>query len=364
MGPIATPLKSQGLRGGRGGGGAKPQKTKGLGGTEGREKGFAGRNHFDDWAHYLLAVRGLARATVDRYLFLAQRAAKSGALESREAIEHHLKKLYLAGAGGSVRQGVVAALKSYCEWAAARGLMRENPAMGLRSPKAPLRRAVRPLSAAEIVRLIWGDRMGYLPRQAIALRNRVLLAVMYGAGLRASEVGPLRYPDDVDWDEGRAMFAVRVAGKAARVESWLWLDPIISRALGAYLAAREGSGVPWLFVAEGGRPLTRSAVRKILLQRVKESGLKASGRRISPHILRHSIATNMLESGIDIKTVQLHLRHASILTTEQYLHSSSRRVSAALARKGPLQAQARKKAASAVPLLDRFTGEIGLLAGE
>ncbi len=203
--------------------------------------------------------------------------------------------------------------------------------------------------------------MGQLPRDPRHLRNRVLLAVMYGAGLRASEVGPIRYPDDVDWDEGRGMFALRVAGKAAKRESWLWLEPVISRALGAYLSARPEGG-PWLFVADRGRPLSRSAIRKILLQRVREIGLHTTGRRISPHILRHTIATHMLDGGIDIKSVQLHLRHASIVTTEQYLHSSSKRVGAALARKSPLKHHLHQK--TAIPILERLTGELGLLTGE
>jgi site-specific recombinase XerD len=292
-----------------------------------------------EWSEFLIAVRGKAPSTARRYRALVERMLADSGVEdpcavTREVIEAHLRRLFAAGRGASVRQGVVVAARSLGEWLAGRGLVAVNPAAGLQGPSS-FRRAVRPLTVEEVKRLIWGERPGYLPRGLRELRDRALLAVMYIAGLRASEPGPIRL-DDVQWDEASETFRLLlVKTKAARQERWVQLDRQVSRVLGAYLAVRP-AGSAWLFVSGRGRPLSRAAVYQIFGRRRKEAGIEVRGRRMSPHILRHSIATHLLARGVDIRTVQVHLRHASIETTAGYTFADEGRVKRMLVRRSPL----------------------------
>ena len=305
----------------------------------------SGERYISEWLDFLVAVRGRAPSTARRYGELVGRMlADCGLADPRDLtrahLEQHLKRLFASGRGASVRQGVVVAARSLCEWLCGRGFVSQNPAAGLQGPST-FRRQVRPLTVEEVERLIWGDRRGYLPRGHRELRDRALLAVMYIAGLRASEAGPIRL-DEVQWDERSETFRLLLAkSKGAKEERWVHLDRPVSRVLGAYLAVRPESRL--LFVSEKGGPLTRWAVYQIFGRRRKEAGIEARGRKLSPHILRHSIATHLLARGVDPRTVQVHLRHASIKTTEVYLHSDESRVQRMLLRRSPLGPRASRR---------------------
>jgi integrase/recombinase XerD len=278
----------------------------------------------------------------------------------REDVERHLRRLHVAGRGESVRQGVVVAVRSLGEWCLAHGIVEVNPGASLSGPSR-FRREVRPLTVDEVARFIWGDRPGCLPSRHRELRDRALLAVMYIAGLRASEPGPIRL-NDVQWDDAAGVFRLLlVKAKAARRERWVPLDRAVSRVLGAYLAVRP-AGSPWLFVSERERPLTRAAVYEIFRRRTKEVGIEARGRRMSPHILRHSIATHLLARGWDIRTVQVHMRHASIKTTEVYLHADEGRVQRMMLRSSPLGPQRERRVELGRGLAE-LLGELGGLGG-
>jgi site-specific recombinase XerD len=281
----------------------------------------------------LVSVRGRTEGTARRYRRLVERllkdAGKSIAQLGREDIEKHLRRLHLAGRGESVRQGVVVAIRSFGEWCLAHGIVEVNPGASLSGPR-PYRREIKVLTVAEVSRLLWGDRPGTLPRDLLAMRDRVLLGVAYVAGLRASEIGPLE-AEGVVWQEATQTFSILVRhGKGAGGDVRLPLDRPVSRMLGVWLASRPAGRFLW------GRPLTRGAVRKILLRRCSEVGISAGGRRISPHVLRHSLATHLLDRGMDIRKVQLLLRHRSIATTEKYLHADVGRLAGELVRRSPL----------------------------
>jgi site-specific recombinase XerD len=100
-------------------------------------------------------------------------------------------------------------------------------------------------------------------------------------------------------------------------------------------------------------------VRKILLRRCAEVGIEAGGRRLSPHVLRHSAATHLLQQGWDIREVQLLMRHRSIATTEKYLHADVDRLGAMLVRRSPLEGRGKKKAVAVRPALQMILGELG-----
>jgi site-specific recombinase XerC len=306
---------------------------------------------------FLVSVRGRTEATAQRYRRLVERlladVGKPFAQLGREDVERHLRRLHVAGRGEAVRQGVVVAVRSLGEWCLAHGLIEVNPGASLAGPR-PYRREVKVLRVAEVGRLLWGDTPGALPGDRRAMRDRVLLGVAYVAGLRASEIGPLE-AEGVLWQEGTQTFSVLVRhGKRAGGDVRLPLDRPVSRMLAAWLAMRGADSGRFLW----GRALTRGAVRKILQRRCTEVGIEAKGRRLSPHVLRHSLATHLLAAGVEIRMVQMMLRHRSIATTEKYLHADVDRLGRVLVRKSPLEGRGRKTVAAVRPALAELFEEM------
>jgi site-specific recombinase XerC len=310
----------------------------------------------DAWMSALVCVRGRSQATARRYRRLVERLLEDSgqriAQLDQRLIEKHLRRLHVAGRGESVRRGVVVAVRSLGEWCLAHGILAANPGASLSGPRA-YRREIKVLTVAEVGRLLWGDSPGTLTRDPVEMRNRVLLGVAYVAGLRASEIGPLE-AEGVVWQESGQIFSILVQrGKGAGQDVRLPLDRPVSRMLGMWLAARPAGRFLW------GRPLTRGAVRNIFLDRCAAVGIKAMGRRLSPHILRHSLATHLLQEGADIRQVQLLLRHRSIVTTELYLHADVDRLGAVLIRRSPLeQGRKKKKAVSLRPAMEQLLAEL------
>jgi site-specific recombinase XerD len=346
------------------GAGDKRMKKREIGCSGEAVKCSRSWNICSGWTDYLLSARGLTEGTVSRYRRLVERlladCGKPFPEVTRGDVEKHLRRLHLAGRGESVRQGVVVAVRSLGAWCLAHGLVEVNPGASLSGPR-PYRREIKVLTVAEVGRLLWGDRPGTLPRDPLAMRDRVLLGVAYMAGLRASEIGPLE-AEGVMWHSESQVFSVLVRrGKGAGGDVRLPLDRQVSRMLGMWLTAR-GSGQAGRSLGGRflwGRCLTRWGVRKILLRRCAEVGIEVGGRRLSPHLLRHSLATHLLAEGLDLRQVQLLLRHRSIATTEQYLHADVDRLGALLVRRSPLEARGRrKKAGSLRPAMAQLLEEL------
>jgi len=147
----------------------------------------------------------------------------------------------------------------------------------------------------------------------LQLRNRAMLEVLYAGGLRVSEVVGLRM-EDVKLDMGYVL--VRGKGDKERIVP---LGQAALAAISEYLAARAALGAgkqsAWLFIGRGARRLTRERVWQIVSASSAQTGPHAS-----PHMLRHSAATHMVENGADLRTVQTMLGHADISTTQIYTH--------------------------------------------
>lgn len=300
------------------------------------------------WAGYLLRVRGLSPETVRRYRALVERLVLSTGVSSpsdltRTEIEAHIEHLYLAGCGRSVIAGVVAAARSWCEHLVDHGLLEASPAARLRGPRS-YRREAPVLTVPEVRLLLYGPSgRPALPSEPVACRDRMVLILAYAAGLRAGDVGRLTL-EDVGWREGNppaASLLIR-AGKWSQADVRVELGIDESRLLAVYLESarpRLGGGAA-LFpaqVARGGRGLSRWAVGDILEARVAEVGIEARGRALSPHILRHSIATHLLDQGWTLRDVQAHMRHRHITTTERYLHTTPDKIRRNWRRRHPLK---------------------------
>jgi len=186
-----------------------------------------------------------------------------------------------------------------------------DPAGGVAPPKAPSR-LPKAISIDEVERLLSAASAGDTPA---ALRDRALLEVLYGVGARISEAVSLDV-DDIDLDDG----SVRLFGKGGK-ERVVPLGSYARAAVTAYLVrarpgmALKGKGTPALFLNQRGGRLTRQSAWAVIHVAAGRADL---GAKVSPHTLRHSFATHLLDGGADVRVVQELLGHASVTTTQIY----------------------------------------------
>lgn len=221
---------------------------------------------------------------------------------------YHLKDLGLSPA--SIRRNV-SAVRSYFRFLTGDGLVARDPSERLETPKR-WRSLPDVLSVEEVRQLLASPTLD----DALVFRDRALLELAYGAGLRVSEWISLGVRDLL-LEDG----LVRVFGKGSKER----LVPIGRSAIGAVaiylrelrpkLEKGEGKGI--LFLNARGKPLTRMGAWKILRGHVERAGLT---KHVSPHTLRHSFATHLLEGGADLRAVQEMLGHVDIATTQIYTH--------------------------------------------
>ncbi len=221
---------------------------------------------------------------------------------------YHLKDLGLAGS--SIRRNI-SALRTWFRVLLAEGLVHNDPTERLDAPQR-WRTLPEVLSVDEITRLLAAPQLD----ERLAFRDRAMLELAYGAGLRVSEWIGLA-TKDVLLEDG----LVRVFGKGSKER----LVPIGRSAIGAVAVymrelrpvLERGQGKGILFLNGQGKPLTRMGAWKILRKYVEQAGIE---KDVSPHTLRHSFATHLLEGGADLRAVQEMLGHADIATTQIYTH--------------------------------------------
>lgn len=283
---------------------------------------------------HLSLERRLSSHTVSAYRSdltdLARFLARGGS-SLREAayplLRRWLAHLTTRGYAASSVARKAASVRTFYRFAARRGSIQTNPATLLLSPKLAQRlpAVLREDAAAELVEAPDGD-------DEWSLRDRAILELLYGSGLRVSELCGLDV-DDVDLGRGR----LRVLGKGSK-ERDLPVGDMAAEALAAYLSgargatAPEGAADPSLFF---NRRKKRIGVRDVraLVEKYRRRAL--GDRRASPHTLRHSFATHLMEGGADIRAVQELLGHASLAVTQRYTHVSRRRLFGAYRRTHP-----------------------------
>ena len=235
---------------------------------------------------------------------------------TQDRLEGYVAQLRADGLAATTIARRIAALRSFYRHQVLVGARGDNPAAELELPRR--RRALpKTLSPNEVERLI-DAATGTTPR---SLRDRALVELLYGAGLRVSEaVGLERAGIDL---ENRL---VRTIGKGSK-ERIVPLGREAVEALRRYLARGrpflDKRHRPELFLNAQGGALTRAGAFLILRRLAEAAGLEAG--RVHPHLLRHSFATHLLEGGADLRSVQEMLGHADLATTELYTHVSDRR---------------------------------------
>jgi integrase/recombinase XerD len=267
----------------------------------------------------LLAARRAPR-TVDAYRrdlsALSAWLGRSPSTATADDLERWVAELRADGLAATTIARRVAATRSFFRHQLLLGARTDNPAADLALPRRT-RRVPRTLSVGEVERLIEAAD-GVTPR---AFRDRALVELLYGAGLRVSEaVGLERAGVELE------QRLVRVTGKGGK-ERIVPIGREAADALRRYLGRGrphlERRQRPELFLNAQGGALTRAGAFLILRRLAALAGLEPE--RVHPHLLRHSFATHLLEGGADLRSVQEMLGHADLSTTEIYTHVSDRR---------------------------------------
>jgi integrase/recombinase XerC len=272
----------------------------------------------DSFTRYLATERNVSHHTLDAYasdlaqfldFVLRERGRDAGA----ENVDHLLIRRYLAHLHQDHKKSSIgrklAAIRAFFKYLLREGRVLKNPAELVSTPK---KEKLLPfhLNIDEVTALVEAPMDGDL----LGLRDRAILETLYSCGIRVSELTGLDV-GGVDLDEG----LTRVLGKGGK-ERVVPVGSYARRAIACYLAARNDPprDAPLLLNARGGRLTSRSVARVVGKYILKIASIK----KISPHTLRHTFATHMLESGADLRAIQELLGHASLSTTQKYTHVS------------------------------------------
>lgn len=234
------------------------------------------------------------------------------------SLRRFIAQLQEAGYAKSTISRKLACLRSFFRFAVREGWIEANIAKPLRNPRAG-RKLPHFLSAEEIAKILEIPP----PTTSSGLRDRAILETMYSSGLRVSELVGLGL-EDIDFPAG----LIRVRGKG-RKERLSPLGSYAQKALKKWIAKRKPDPkagkdqTSAVFLNRFGRRLTSRSVGRMLEKYLKQCGLD---QRTSPHTLRHSFATHLLDRGADIRSVQELLGHKSLITTQIYTHVSTTRL--------------------------------------
>jgi integrase/recombinase XerC len=284
------------------------------------------QKELDRFLTHLRLVRNYSPQTVRAYAsdcsqlleFLA--AGRPGPVDLRRVdpltIRAFLARLHEKQEKRSTMARKVSALRTFFGWLHREKLLPGNPAKDVATPRQE-RRMPRLLDAQDVVKLIESVD----DATPLGARDRLILELLYATGMRVSELVGLTI-HDVRADEDE----IRVMGKGSK-ERWVYFGAPARRALATYLLARRqlarrGTG-EMLLLGHNGTPLTDRSVRRILARWVSQAAVK---QRISPHGLRHSFATHLLDRGADLRAIQELLGHASLSTTQRYTQVSASRM--------------------------------------
>lgn len=267
---------------------------------------------------YLRLERGYSENTIEGYVHdttLLMEFATARNIDFKELTEtdlhEFLSTLHDLGIGARSQARIIAGIRGFFKYLLLEHIIEDNPAEMLESPKTG-QHLPEVLSIEEIDMMI-----ASIPRdKEEALRNETIIEMLYGSGLRVSELIDIRI-SRINFEEG----FIIVEGKGSKER----LVPISPRALDLiqeWLTQRLRLNIApnasdFLFLNRRGRPLTRVMIFYIVKDLAERAGIN---RTVSPHTLRHSFATHLLEGGANLRSIQEMLGHESVTTTEIYVH--------------------------------------------
>ncbi|MCX6573287.1 MAG: site-specific tyrosine recombinase XerD [Candidatus Aminicenantes bacterium] len=272
---------------------------------------------------YLTVEKGLAGNTVQSYArdvrkLVDHLKARKVALPrvTEETVVGFIHGVSQAGLSARSLARLISALRSFFRFLVLSGFVKTDATAQLTTPSTWLA-LPKFLTVAEAEALLQAPD----EKKPQGVRDRAMLEVLYGSGLRVSELAALKLAE-INLEDG--FLVCRGKGGKERIVP---LGRSSGRAVRRYLAEvrprLDPGGREELFLSRRGRPFTRQGVWKLLRQHAGTAGLAA---RISPHVLRHSFATHLLERGADLRSVQLMLGHSQITTTQIYTHVTRERL--------------------------------------
>jgi integrase/recombinase XerC len=263
------------------------------------------RSYFNDLSHLagFISASGL--------ITKSKRGEVDVSRIDRDIIRIYLRALFRSKRRSSIARKL-AAIRSFFQYLVREGIISTNPAKGVATPKRE-RYIPSTLSIDEMFRMLDAPDKS----NPIGLRDRAILELLYSSGIRVGELTQLNH-DSVDLELG----IIKVLGKG-RKERIVPIGAKAIEAIKSYLGRRgvpsgNGSDRPLFINTRGGR-LTDRTVRRIVEKYGKECGL---ARSISPHALRHTFATHLLDAGADLRDIQELLGHVNLSTTQKYTHVS------------------------------------------
>ena len=271
------------------------------------------------YLHYLAVEKGLSRNTLEAYSrdirafieFLKERSLQDLHVVDRATAVQFVKALEAKGLSlRSINRSLVA-VRGFFRFLVRDGYLEEDPLEEMGLPSLP-RRLPQVLTEGEVERLLEQPD----PSTPLGMRDGALLELLYGTGMRVSEASDLRL-EALQLDLG----FLTLKGKGGK-ERVVPIGEMAKERVVLYLregrpSLAKGSAPPYLFLNPRGRRLSRQGVWKVVKRYALAAGIKV---RITPHTLRHSFATHLLQRGADLRFVQAMLGHADISTTQIYTH--------------------------------------------
>lgn len=271
----------------------------------------------DDFIERAWSEHGLARSTQSAYrsdlrAFAAWLSQHGSSLLAASRADVHRYLAHRLDAGYQARSNArwLSSTRHFYRLWLRLGRTSHDPSARIEAPRLP-RKLPKPLTESEVEALLNAPDA----TTAAGLRDRAMLELLYAAGLRVSELVTLEL-DSINLRQG--VLRVRGKGEKDRLvpigdEAQQWLTRFLEEARPQLLGARRG---PWLFPAARGAALTRQVYWRQLKHYGSVVGIDAA--RVSPHVLRHSFATHLLNHGADLRALQMLLGHASLSTTQIY----------------------------------------------
>ncbi len=279
----------------------------------------------ESFSHYLAVEKGLAQNTLESYRrdlkkffsFLHKEKKTNPSTINRDVISRYLLELKQSGHAASTISRNIASIRSFYNFLVQDGLVEDNPAQQLETPRIE-KKLPRVLSTKEVDRLLCQPKVG----DHNGLRDKAMLELLYASGIRVSELVLLNV-GDFNPEVGY----LRCCGKGMK-ERIVPIGSVSINFVQEYIQTCRSKLIKKndekaLFVNHHGRRLTRQGFWKILKKYAQKS--KISGE-ITPHTLRHSFATHLLENGADLRSVQEMLGHSDISTTQIYTQITRRKI--------------------------------------
>ncbi|MDN4074638.1 MULTISPECIES: site-specific tyrosine recombinase XerD [Fictibacillus] len=283
-------------------------------------------DHVQDFIHYLIVERGLSKNTVDSYrrdlgqyvLFIEKVENISDINQIQRAnIIGYLLHLKENGKASTTIARNIASIRSFHQFLLREKVCDSDPSVHIETPKAE-RKLPKVLAMNEVEALLDTPDT----QEAFGIRDKAMLELLYATGIRVSELVSLDLAD-----VHLSMGFLRCLGKGNK-ERIIPLGKMATEAIQTYLdtgrpALSKGKSGNALFLNHHGNRLSRQGFWKILKQLAKKARIE---KELTPHTLRHSFATHLLENGADLRAVQEMLGHADISTTQIYTHVSKTRL--------------------------------------